>query len=323
MVEVEAVLERLRAPEGALRELVGLLLEDVLSRPARELVEPAWLAGALAQGMRTSADDPRTTAWIRQQVQALRSRTQDLEGNLRGRVPPELVGPVQDLLRRPYTPDPAIVRPILDHAALRELLREMLFTTVMEYARRMRVPDGAMDALRAGPLGRGRLAQLAGAASVAARVVGGEVERQLEPRIREFVDGAISRALDVAVEFFCAPSRAEVLGAWRADSLDVALGMPAEVWRRELDRLDPEGLVEDLSGLVRALAGSAALRDQLEEAITAALEQGGGLSARDFLAGSGLEEGWRPQAEELMFQRAQALVHTPAFAGWLRGLLEG
>lgn len=321
MADAELVLGRLRDPEGPLRALVGLLLDDVLGRPARELVDPAWLAGALVQGIRSSADDPRTTAWIRGRVQALRARTGGLEGPLRGRVPGELVRPVQELLRRPYSPDPALVRPILDHAALRELIREMLFTTVMEYARRVRVPDGAMDALRAGPLGRGRLAQLAGAASVAARVVGGEVERQLEPRIREFVDGAIVRALDVAVDFFCAPSRAEVLGAWRADSVDVALGLPVELWLGELDRLDPEGLVEDLSGLVRALAHADALRAQLESAIRAALDQGGGLSAREFLAGSGLEEGWRPQAEELMLQRARDLVQTPAFESWLRGVL--
>ena len=50
------------------------------------------------------------------------------------------------------------------------------------------------------------------------------------------------------------------------------------------------------------------------------VEEAGDKTAKDFLSGSGLEEGWRPQLEELALERARAFVATDAFEGWLTEL---
>ncbi|MCB9794987.1 MAG: hypothetical protein H6741_19990 [Alphaproteobacteria bacterium] len=323
MPDADLLLRRLREDEQHLARLVHLATEDLLERPVSELIEPEWLAERLVQGLRTSASDDRTKEWIRDQVVALRKVAERESGNLRDRVSPELVHAARDLLRRPYAPDPTIVRAILDHKAVRDLIRELLQTTLTEYAAKVQLPKGATEAIKGSRLGRSRLAQLANAATVAARVVGSEVERQLEGRIQEFVDGAISRAVDTSVAHFCAPEHAADIGDWRADSVDTALGFPVSTWARELAKLDPDRLIDDLAELLRALVNSEGFARQVQGLLTEMVRQGGDRSARDFLAGSGLEEGWRPHLEELMSERARAFVATDAFADWLQDLVEG
>lgn len=316
-----SLLRLLREDDSHLRALVSLILDDLLSRPAKELVDSRWLADAILSGMRASVEDDRTRRWILDQLQASRQLAVSQQGTLAQRVSPEVSRAVKDLLRRPYSPDPLLVRAIVDHRAIRNLMRDMLQTTLNDYAKKVQVPKGAMDAFAASPLSRGRLGQLAAAAGVAAKVVGGEVERQMEGRVKEVVDDAIARSVEIAVRHFCAPEHAQDIAAWRADGFDVAMHFPLSAWAHELDKLDPEGLVTDIEALLRALTRSEAFAGQLRGAIDAALTQGGDKSARDFLEGSGLEEGWRPQAEELMVRRALAFVQTDGFEAWFGALV--
>lgn len=313
----ETLLRRLREEDQHLRALIHLLAEDALNRPVEDLVDPDWLADRVVEGLRASAGDERTRGWVRARVAEARKRLETQQGTLASRVPAERIEPIKDLLRRPYSPDPRIVRGIIDHRAVRALIRDLLQHALTEYASRVQIPKGAVDALRQTPLGRGRFAQLAEVAQSAARVVGGEVERQLEGKIREFVDGAISRGIEITVSHFCDPEHARDIGDWRADSVDVILQTPMSTWRRELDKLDPERLVDDLAGIVRAVVGSESLRDQLRGLLREAVRAGEGLTARAFLDGSGLEDGWRPHVEALLLERARAFVATDAFAAWL------
>ncbi|MCB9763404.1 MAG: hypothetical protein H6739_26795 [Alphaproteobacteria bacterium] len=321
MPDADTLLRRLREDERHLQALVTLAVDDLMSRPVEELVDPAWLSERLVEAMRSSASDKRTREWIRGRLDEVRQRAGKEQGTLAQRVSPQLVRAVKDLLRRPYTPDPALVRAIIDHRAMRNLIQDLLQTTLTEYARKVQEPTrGAVQALKSSPLGRSRLAQLAGAAGVAARVVGSEVERQLEGRIREFVDGAISRSIDLSVTHFCAPEHARDVADWRADSVDVVLWFPVETWRREFDKLDPEQLIDDLAELLVALANAEGFTEQLRGLLEQAVREAGGATARDFLSGSGLEEEWRPHLEALALERMRAFVATEGFEAWLRAL---
>lgn len=320
MPTTDTLLRRLRDDDRHLRALVHLLTEDALNRPVEELIDPDWLADRLVEGLRASSGDERTRAWVRERVTEARRRLETQQGTLASRIPLERVEPVKELLRRPYTPDPRVVRALLDHRAVRALIRDLLQQALTEYANKVQIPKGAVDVLRQSPLGRGRFAQLAEVAQSAARVVGSEVERQLEFKIREFVDGAITRGIEITVAHFCDPEHAEDIGDWRADSVDVLLALPVQTWRRELDKLDPERLVDDLAALLRAVVASESLRDQARAGLREAVRAGEGMSARAFLDGSGLEEGWRPHIEDLLTTRARAFVHTDAFEEWLQAL---
>ena len=67
-----AALHRLR--DGGTDRLVDLLLDDVLSRPVSELVDPAWLARQLAASAKSAAADPQVEAWFRERVKDARAR---------------------------------------------------------------------------------------------------------------------------------------------------------------------------------------------------------------------------------------------------------
>lgn len=314
MPSADALLRHLREEPAALEELVALVLDELLARPVAELVEPDWLAARIVEGLRASADDNRTEDWVRGQLAGALERADTPHGPLRPRVPGELVGPVKDLLRRPYAPDPVIMRALLDHKAMRSLLRAVLTETLTEFAKTVKA---AVPQKSAGGGSRGRLGNLLGAAQGVAAVVGAELERQLEGRVQGFLDGAIGRSLDLSVERMCAPDFADEFGAWRADAVERLLDLPVEGYRRELEKLDPDALVTEVASMLRAIARWDGLADALSAGLNATVDEAGDRSARDFLAGSGLEESWRPHVQALMTERARGLVATPAFADWL------
>jgi hypothetical protein len=318
MPSADALLQHLRSDTEALPALVGLVLDDLLARPVAELVDPEWVAGRVVEGLRASADDTRTEDWVRSQLQGALERADAQQGPLRPRVPGELIGPVKDLLRRPYAPDPVIVRALLDHRAMRSLLRAVLQETLTDFARTVKaaVPQ------KSPAVSRGRLGNLLGAAQGVASVVGAELERQLESRVTTFLDGAIARSLDLSVERMCAPDFSDEFGAWRADAVEQLLDLPVERYRQELEKLDPDALVSEVAAMLRAVARWDGLGTAVQAGLEATVSEAGVRSARDFLAGSGLEEGWRPHVQALMTERATELVKTEAFEGWLRGVCE-
>jgi hypothetical protein len=74
--------------------------------------------------------------------------------------------------------------------------------------------------------------------------------------------------------------------------------------------------------MLRAVARWDGLGAAVQAGLEATVSEAGERSARDFLAGSGLEEGWRPHVQALMTERAQELVTTDAFGDWLRGVCD-
>lgn len=322
MPDADQLLRTLRQDDTHLRALVALGVEDLLQRRVEELVQPEWLAQRVAEGLKASADDERTREWIRERIADLRGRLEHEDGAPLQRLNPELIEPIKELLARPYSPDAKVLLALLDHAAMRELVRDVLVHTLQAYARQLRVPDGAKQAIRSSGLGRSRLAAWAGAAKVAANMVGSEVERRVEGRVHEFVDEAIGSAIEVGVRHICDPKHAVGFGRMRADGVDTLRSLPASTWVTELDKLEIEAVIDDVHALVQGLANSADTAEQLARLLTAVVEEAGDKTAKDFLAGSGLEDGWRPQLEDLALERARAFVATPAFEGWLRGLCD-
>ena len=313
----DALLTKLRGEPEHLRKLVTLVVDDLLDRPVEDLVDPDWLSERLVEGFRASVDDARTKDWIRGRVQEARARLDEESGPLLYRVDRGLVDPVKDLLRRPYEPNEAVMRALLDHRATREMIREILTDTLTEYAKSIKVPDQASKVIKSTGIGRSRLAQWAGAAKAAAEIVGSEVEKRMDDRVKAYVDGAISRSIEIAVKHACDPDNAQAWADMRADSVDILLGFPVETWAGEIDKLDLDLLIDDLAATLQAFAHSEAFPEQVKGMLELTVKDGQGLSAREFLEGSGLEETWRTSLEDLLNERVQAFVATDAFATWL------
>jgi hypothetical protein len=314
------ILGRLRDSDGALSELVKRLLDDLLSRPVGEMVDPEWLARRFVDGLRASAADAHTEKWVRGLVQQGLERTGEERGSIGENLPKELVSPVKALLKRPYTPNKDIVHLLLDHPAMHELIRTVLVQVLTEFGKSLKpiLPTSSIGGRKRG----GALSQLVGAASEVASVVGAQVEERAEARVREFVDGAISISLDISVAHLCSEDFALPFGEWRSDSVDSLLGVPVETWVGELEALDPDALVTELVEIVRGLAAWDGLGELVEGLLSALMEEVGDSSLSQFLAGSGLEAEWRPQAEDLLLQRARDFVATDSFAEWLGDIVQ-
>ncbi|MCP4810242.1 MAG: hypothetical protein GY913_24050 [Proteobacteria bacterium] len=319
-MDADALLARLRTDDTHTRQLVTLVVDDLLDRPVEELVDPDWLAARLTEGFRASVEDDRTKEWIRARVQDLRARLDQESGPLLYKVDPALVEPVKDLLRRPYEPNPLVVRALLDHKATRSMFSAVLTHTVEEFAKTVKMPETASKVIKSTGIGRSRLAQWAGAAKAAAEIVGSEVEKRMEGRVQGYVDGAIGKAIEIAVEHACDPRNADAWAQQRADSVDVLLAFPVETWRDELDKLDLDQLIDDLAATLRAFAKSDAFEEQVKGVLELTVQEGEGKTARQFLDGSGLEDTWRESLEDLLNERVTAFVETDAFEGWLRDL---
>ena len=319
----DVLLARLRGEPEHLQKLVTLVVDDLLDRPVEDLVDPAWLSERLVEGFRASVDDDRTKGWIRSRVQEARARLGEESGPLIYRVDRSLVDPVKDLLRRPYEPNEQVIRALLDHRATRAMIREVLTDTLTEYAKSIKVPDQASRVIKSTGIGRTRLAQWAGAAKAAAEIVGSEVEKRMDDRVQTYVDGAISRSIEIAVTNACDPSNAQAWADMRADSVDIVLGFPVETWAGEIDKLDLDQLIDDLAATLQAFARSEAFPDQVRRMLELTVQEGEGLTAREFLDGSGLEDTWRMSLEELLLERVQAFVQTEAFEAWLEELTVG
>ncbi len=318
MRDTDEILRRLRDEPERVDRLVALAVDDLLSRPLAEVLDPAWVASTAVEGLRASASDARTEAWIRARIDEARTRAGQETGHAGEVLSPDLVLAVKDLLRRPYVPDRQLVGRFVHHRAVHELVRDMLEHALVEFGQKTRavVPQQLPKGL-----GRSRFGKLVSAATDVAGAVGHEVERQLEKKVKVFVDGAIRASVDRMADHLVAADRAQDLGDWRADGFQVLLDLSVDDWLTELDKLDPDGLVSDLATLLRAVSQVDGLQGQLESLLTTVVAEAGAVSAGEFLAGSGLEESWRPPLEALARERVRAFVNTPAFAAWVSALV--
>jgi hypothetical protein len=224
------------------------------------------------------------------------------------------------MLGRPYQPDRELVRALLDHPSTRSILREILQANVLEFGKRMRavVSDAATMPGRGG----GLASRLAGVAKGVASAVGGELERQLEPKVKSFVDDILGVAVEMLVNRVSSEEFAPEFASWRIDVLHAFMNQPVDRLVAERHKYPPEDFAADAAAILRALAAWRSLADQLEAALDELLREHGQVSAREFLDGSGLEDAWRPQLHQALCEMAREVVETEAFAAWLEQLAD-
>lgn len=318
MTDSARILARLREQPEQLDELVALTLDHLLERPLAELVDPAWLAKAITDGIRSSARSAEFERWVAERVERTMTRADRLNGALGDKIPMTLLGPLEQALRRPYQPDRELVRALLDHSSTRSILREILQANILEFGKRMRamVPD-------AGKLpGSGLASKLAGVAKGVASAVGTELERQLEPKVKGFVDDILGVAVDMMIDRISSEEFAPEFATWRIDVLHALLGQPIDRLVAERHKYPPREFAADVAAILRALAAWRGLGEQIEEVLAELIDEHGRETARQFLDGSGLEQAWRPQLHSMLVEQARELVAGPGFAAWLTKLVD-
>lgn len=297
--------------------LAARWVEHLLSRPARALIDAAWLADLAVATLEATADNPQTEAFFRARVRALREHVP--KGSGRDALPPDVVGPLREVLTRPVVPDPVLVRRLLRHEATERLLKDTLVGALQSFARRLRAPPMPTGPSR----GLGRLRDALGESQGLLGALSQEIERQAETKAKEFVESALQTVMDEVATHLCSPDHAARYGQYRAYLLDTLLDTDLKALAAEVDKLDPESLIATGTAIARAIARRPALRGELRSLVESAVESAGDSTIRELLAEGGLDEAvWRGSLEALVAREAKDFVATEVFAAWLGEMME-
>ncbi|MGB1013968.1 MAG: hypothetical protein ACPG4T_07535 [Nannocystaceae bacterium] len=306
MLTIEDLRSRLTNQPTAIDNVVRALVDRFLDQPARNLLEPEVMAGHLTHGLRATTANEDFRTWLREQIESRRARVPRPRQSLRHYLPASLPPALDRSARRSYVPSPDLVRAAVDHPATRELVRNILQTTLLEFATKLwtskKIPGSR---LRSG---------LMGMAKGVAGFVG--TDGGLEDRVHRFVDGTLGLAIDRIVERVADPKNAREIATQRALMVRAGLDLPVATLAQEADKF-PTGQVEED---VHALISSFVEWDRFEPTVAAVLADEikllGDASIREVLAPSGLEAIWRPAIEAELQRHARFLLTSDVFLEW-------
>ncbi len=318
MATATELLARLRDEPNHASELADVLLEVVLATPAREFIAPERIVPAFVAGLRASIAGLRPER-LEALLTARRWEALSRPGAVAERFPPELLRVLQTALRRPMTPGRELVRAVLDQAGMRSVVRSVLQTTLVEFVVRLRaaVPDTSWIP------GAGIRSKLMGVARGVASAVGAEASRQLEDRVRSFVDGALDHTLEQIVEHISNPRHAAEMAGWRGDAVASLLALPEAHFIAETRQLDPKTVTADVIAGLTAVAQWDRLAGEVEAVLHDLVTVLKDATVGELLAEDGLDQAWRKPVHGEIAVHLRRLFADIGFAGWLKNLVEG
>jgi len=322
------LLSALRDPseDAPTAQLASLILGDVLGRRLADVLDTKALASSavevLANWIRSPVAEARLLEAWGSGIEALGGQSLTL-----GEVAPEeLRGAIEQLAAQHYSPDRELVSALLDRPPVREVFRDLLTETLTAFGKKMSVAGpagGALGALGKISGGRRPMGGLLGRVGDVATAVGGEVERQLERRVPEFVDSGLSQLLERFVDLLSDPARAVEQAEVRLALLDGLWDLRGADLAAELARLDEDAA----AAVLRKSLGAWLNRDDAEQQVAAWLDGAiviyGDRDVRSVLAELDLADVFEQQAVPIAHQAALRLFETDAFEQWLKTLVEG
>ncbi|RMG12366.1 MAG: hypothetical protein D6729_16670 [Deltaproteobacteria bacterium] len=214
---------------------------------------------------------------------------------------------------------------MLDHEAVRRLIRTVLLDALDGFVTRVLdlLPGGRMLSGLAGRA-RGIVGGMVGGGTPGSGAgAGGSMQQILEARARDFVDGALGRAVHLVVDFLSDPAHAEMMGRWRRDVVRSLAEQPTRALLGVLEGVDTGAVAGDLVRSLRALAAWEGLDGALEghlEALAAAYD---GESVRGLAEGTDIEGALRPLVEALLAEQMATVVRAQRFADWVQAWVQG
>ena len=324
----DVALERLRGEASPHREgLAALLVDGLLARPVRALVDAEALALLLADALTEAQAKRVALEHIHPAIERHHARATEAGETLGDLLPPGAAGRIETLLESARLIDLPFARDLIDKDRVRELVAPVLQETLIRFAKKLPLPGaggeeggkGLADKVRRG-LGESasRIADVG--RSVGKSVIGG-FDRKLQSVAKDFSQSAVremreamkarleseeGRALTRAIRDHAAARLAAtptnelvaLVGALpRGDVEDLVIDVARHTRRRDLFR---RALHEEIAAII-AVEG--------DKPVSALLEESGALEAvRSFL----LE-----RASHLI----EAVAAEDAFGAWLDRLL--
>ena len=324
MSDATTTLARLRAPDSPhLAALARLTVEDALTTPIAEVATPRWMASQLATFIEAATHGPALRDFIERRLADVEGELSAERRSLSTWVPSEVDGPVRDLLKRPWTPDPELTLRMIDQVAFHDLLREVIGSSLRSFSDRARDFDKrALGGLgkQAKRLGKGLFGgagrNFSGTAAGLMGAVSEEFEGMFERRLEEFLNGATHEALKVATQHLCDPAHADMYGRLRVSILDVMLETPLSEIASEAEKLGPMETVDVVIAALRSIVSSENFVERTEQRIAAVLDRTGDGTLGAWLDEVELRDVWVASTTELLSQRLHSVARTEAFEAW-------
>lgn len=326
---VDRTLARLRAPDSPhVDRLAVLVVQDFMEAPASEVVDLDRLSAQVVRALqRISSGDaiPKFTGRVLERIRSTAGEHDRVEQA----IPAVVSDSMREVLSRPYTPSPELVRRLVAHESVRDLIGRLLEDAVRRFADRMRALDqsagglGSRAARRGKRFGRGILAA-AGVADVAtdfARSLSDEIESAMDQRVRSFVAEATNRAAEGLVDDLTSPEAAEAFTRFRLDLWDEFMSSPTEEMMVEVERLDAVEASQKVSDAIARFAARPEAVDQVRSWLGIILTDVQELNFGAWLDELNVAEPIRELLTDVVASRIRSTTEHPVFAVWLGELL--
>lgn len=319
----DRTLARLRDPDDpALSELAALVGRHVAARPLVDAVDAPRLAAHAATALRSLATDDARDHLV-SRLDEERARLGAETRTPRAWMVPEVDGPLRELLSEAWVPSEDLAYEVINHEALRSMLREVLKGALTRFAGGMRTLDqGVLGGLggRVARKGAGLLGGVASRAEGIAQAMKDEVEQRFEGRIKETLGQTTDEAVRAVAAWVSDPAHAAVLASLRVSVLDTVLDTPVGELIGEFDELDTARLVAAVWGGLEAAAARDDLEAELQERIEQTVSVWGDETVGAWLDDLGLRASWDEAIVELMTAEMRPLVATEEFGTWWQAL---
>ncbi|MGQ0508244.1 MAG: hypothetical protein ACT4TC_23340 [Myxococcaceae bacterium] len=323
-----ALLDRLRDPadNAPTAQLVSLWLDHVLAQPVSHWLPPERTVAIVLNAFSAWANTASAEEALLDAITEWQKRAAATPQRLHQLVSQELQQGAQALTGRAFSPDKTLVLAIIDREPFRQLLRTLLIDALLEFGRQLRTPASGVTkgltglAKMAASTARSATGSLGALAEGMVGAVSGEVERQFDKRVGDFVDSALSGLMKKLADQLSDPKRAQEQAALRQEILDGLLDLSPAQLSRELDRADLPGALALIRGSVLRFVESAEGKKQLTQALKTLTAARADQPTRRVLEELGLLEVFLRHGRELGREQLQSFFASDAFAVWCRAL---
>jgi hypothetical protein len=325
MTTAAELLTRLRdaSDQGPSARLATLLVEDALSRPVRDLVDPGRAAQALQEGLLAWTASDAGVAQVVAEVERLRARASAHGQPVSSIVPQAVQQTARGIAKLPMVPGRDAVMKLLDRPSFRQVIRGQLIETLAEFGRKATSPVADNPIARGlGGLGKlaGQIAKPSGLGAIAS-AVSSEVERHVEKRATDFADNAVGGIIAGIAEQASDPGRAAQQAALRVELLDGILALTG----KDVGEL-ARGSVDEQVSLVRKgltdWGKDGGLGRDAEALIRLALEREGERPLGAVLGALGVLEPVSRHACAYVRAALARVVSAEPFAAWLEAAMK-
>ena len=313
-------------------ELAGVIVDDLLARPLRELVQPQDVAERSMELLAGLAEADEIEAMVVDRLDRWLDHMTAEEGTLRDWTPGSAPQRLRELVAAARASDPDATLKMLDHEAMRGLVRKVLRETLSNFVKRLKSPVSDNRLLSGVRKRASDVRKRAGRFTSAPRkLVGGlgegmmgavsdEMERQMQRRVGDFVDQAVGGVMRRIADHVTDPSHQEQFGEMGAAVVDITLDTPSRDAAAYLAGIDRDALAAFVRAEAAGLVGSELLRERIE--LLCEDELTGEPTLGEYLDRRNILEPWRDWAVAVVADRTRALVATDAFEAWFVAVLE-